>query len=138
MCALEGRDGFAVAATTSSAHFRDDLARALAGRGRVYDVSENFGIDMEVFMKVNAPGGEVASVLAALTRDADVSSVTFVSRRDAYAFFQADFADQPALVKSTKPSDRPESFRIAVHSIALPQVRSRRHRRLRHPIAELA
>jgi len=53
-------------------------------------------------------------VRAALASDRDISWFQFVSQTDAYENFKKDFADQPALVESTKPSDLPESYRIVV------------------------
>ena len=49
-----------------------------------------------------------------LKSDVDLQSFVYLSNVDAYNIFKRDFADQPALVQSTKPSDLPASFRILV------------------------
>ena len=49
----------------------------------------------------------------ALKTNPQVKSYKYLSQQDAYNIFKKDFADQPAFVESTKPSDLPESFRVA-------------------------
>jgi cell division transport system permease protein len=71
------------------------------------------GIELEVFMKVGAPRSDVDAIAAQLKANPQVKSFTYLSQQDAYNIFKKDFADQPALVESTKPSDLPESFRVA-------------------------
>lgn len=71
------------------------------------------GIELEIFMKVGASPTDVATVQSALEADPSVKSVVHLTQADAYAIFKKDFADQPALVESTKASDLPESFRVA-------------------------
>jgi len=119
LCALQNQQGFAVDVTSPAADVRG-LALALVGHATVYDVSSKYGADVEFFMKVAASAHQVESVQAALAADADVLSVRHLSKADAYAIFKKDFAAQPALIESTKPSDLPESFRIIVkagHSV---------------------
>ena len=53
------------------------------------------------------------AVDAELKKDPQVKSYKYLTQQDAYDIFKKDFADQPALVESTKPSDLPESFRVA-------------------------
>jgi cell division transport system permease protein len=71
------------------------------------------GIELEIFMKVGATPNEVQSIQDTLKSDPQVKSFKHLSQQDAYNIFRKDFADQPALVESTKPSDLPESFRVA-------------------------
>jgi cell division transport system permease protein len=71
------------------------------------------GIELEVFMKVGTPRSQVDAIAAQLKANPQVKSFTYLSQQDAYNIFKKDFADQPALVESTKPSDLPESFRVA-------------------------
>ena len=71
------------------------------------------GIELEIFMKVGATHTEVQTIESALKSDPQVKSYKYLSQQDAYDIFKKDFADQPALVESTKPSDLPESFRVA-------------------------
>jgi hypothetical protein len=113
LCLLQTSNGYAVDAVIPGSSFDDGLARALAGTATV-TVTDQYRTDAEFFMKVNASTQQVAAVLAALTVDPDVQSFKFISKNDAYTIFKKDFADQPALVDSTKPSDLPESFRVMV------------------------
>jgi len=71
------------------------------------------GIELEIFMKVDASGTNVTRVQGELANDPSVKSYQHLTKADAYALFKKDFSDQPALVESTKPSDLPESFRVA-------------------------
>jgi cell division transport system permease protein len=71
------------------------------------------GIELEIFMKVGASKANVDAVETSLKANPQVKSYKHLSQQDAYDIFKKDFADQPALVESTKPSDLPESFRVA-------------------------
>jgi cell division protein FtsX len=91
------------------------LGRALFGTSPVTIYpTDQFSVDAEVFMKVKASAQQTTAVRAALISDRDIQSVHHISKTDAYAIYKKDFADQPALVESTRPSDLPESFRIFV------------------------
>jgi cell division transport system permease protein len=70
------------------------------------------GIELEIFMKVDASAGSVTNIQNELAKDPSVKSFQHLSKADAYALFTKDFKDQPALVASTQPSDLPESFRV--------------------------
>ncbi|HUI47523.1 MAG TPA: permease-like cell division protein FtsX [Acidimicrobiia bacterium] len=70
------------------------------------------GVEIEIFMKVDATPENVQVIRNELTHDPQVKSFKYLSKDDAYAIFKKDFADQQALVESTKPSDLPESFRV--------------------------
>jgi cell division transport system permease protein len=71
------------------------------------------GIELEIFMKVGATPKAVQAIRDELAHDPSVKSYKYLSQQDAYNIFKKDFADQPALVESTKPTDLPESFRVA-------------------------
>jgi cell division transport system permease protein len=71
------------------------------------------GIELEIFMKVKASPNNVNSIRGELDHDPQVKSYKFLNKQDAYNIFKKDFADQPALVESTRPEDLPESFRVA-------------------------
>jgi cell division transport system permease protein len=71
------------------------------------------GIELEIFMKVDASPSAVQTVRAQLQSDPSVKSFRYLSKGDAYAIFKKEFSDQQALVESTKPADLPESFRVA-------------------------
>jgi len=71
------------------------------------------GIELEIFMKVGSTKKAVQAIDTELKNDPQVKSYKYLSQQDAYNIFKKDFADQPALVESTKPSDLPESFRVA-------------------------
>jgi cell division transport system permease protein len=70
------------------------------------------GIELEIFMKVGATQKQVQVIQQELKTDPQVKSFKYLNQQDAYNIFKKDFADQPALVESTKPSDLPESFRV--------------------------
>jgi hypothetical protein len=116
VCALQTRGGYAVQAATFGAEIRSGLMTNLAGKATVYDAPDAFGDDAELFMKIGASSKETSkdanAIRSALMSDVDVESFQFVSTTDAYAIFKQDFADQPALIESTKPSDLPASFRV--------------------------
>lgn len=112
--ALESNDGFSV--DTSRGGVRSELAHLLAGSATVYDVSDSLGFDAEVFLKVGAAPGAAANVRRTLEADPQVESLVDITPAGAYDIFKRDFADQPALVRSTKPADLPESFRIDVRA----------------------
>src|SRR3954452_13281828 len=71
------------------------------------------GVELEIFMKVDAKQSEVDRMAATLKADPQVKSVTFLDHNAAMTEFKKDFADQPALVESTTPDALPESFRVA-------------------------
>jgi cell division transport system permease protein len=71
------------------------------------------GIELEIFMKVDASPSAVQTVRAQLQSDPSVKSFRYLNKADAYAIFRKEFSDQQALVESTKPADLPESFRVA-------------------------
>lgn len=112
VCALTRVDGFAVQATTPGPGVGRDLSRVLAGRATTYALE--FDADMELFFKIKAAQSQVDAVRNAIALDKDISSARFVTKEQAHAIFAKDFADQPALVQSTKRSDLPESLRITL------------------------
>jgi cell division transport system permease protein len=71
------------------------------------------GIELEIFMKVDSSSSAVQAVESQLKSDPMVKSYRHLTKDDAYAIFKKEFADQQALVESTKPTDLPESFRVA-------------------------
>src|SRR5215471_12176348 len=70
------------------------------------------GVELEIFMKVNATQSQVNQMRDALSHDPMVKSYRFLDHNAAFAEFKKDFSDQPALVESTPPSALPESFRV--------------------------
>src|ERR1700690_3698987 len=80
------------------------------------------GIELEIFMKVGASATDVSRIQAELAADPNVKSYQHLTKDDAYSLFKKDFSDQPALVESTKPSDLPESFRVAPKRAELTEV----------------
>ena len=117
-------DGYAVdARDLRRPTIRPDLGRALAGaRDRLRRLRSRFGADAEVFM-------QVGTVRRSTTRGADrprssdpdvaiaaVSSARPTRTRSS----RRTSPPSPALVESTKPSDLPESFRVARRSPGVP------------------
>jgi cell division transport system permease protein len=71
------------------------------------------GVELEVFMNVDATTGQIKSMTRALANDKDVRSAKFLTKEDAYEQFKKLFADQPDLVQTTEPAALPSSFRVA-------------------------
>jgi cell division transport system permease protein len=85
------------------------------------------GIELEIFMNVGATKTQVQVIDKELAADPQVKTYKHLTQADAYAIFKKDFADQPALVESTKPTDLPESFRVEPQKAELTQVLADRY-----------
>jgi cell division transport system permease protein len=71
------------------------------------------GVELEIFMKVNASRSDVDAMKSQLDADkALVKSYRYLDHNAAYAEFKRLFHDQPALIESTTPDVLPESFRV--------------------------
>jgi cell division transport system permease protein len=71
------------------------------------------GVELEIFMNVEATDSQVAAVREELSSDRDlVASFKFLSKQDAYEEFKRIFQDQPDLVENVDPESLPESFRV--------------------------
>jgi cell division protein FtsX len=112
LCALESNDGFAVQASVPGSGIGPIPSSDLAGQATAYSVTDAFGFDIEVFLKVGASPQQVESVRAALAADRDVRSTRYIDQTDAYAIFKREFVDQPLLIAGTKPAELPASFRV--------------------------
>lgn len=71
------------------------------------------GVELEIFMEVDAGEAQIADVRAQLEADEDVRRFDFLTKEDAYEEFKRIFRDQPALIESTTPEALPTSFRVA-------------------------
>jgi cell division transport system permease protein len=74
------------------------------------------GVELEIFMKVGASKQQITDMRTALEADtAEIKpgGVVFLDHNAAMVEFKKIFHDQPALIESTKPTDLPESFRVA-------------------------
>ena len=76
------------------------------------------GVELEIFMQVNASPRQIDAVRSALDIDkkgganAQVKSYTFITKQDAYNEFKKLFADQPVLVENTTAAALPTSYRV--------------------------
>jgi cell division transport system permease protein len=70
------------------------------------------GVELEVFMNVNATQGQIDDVRTQLSDSKDVKSFRFLDKNDAYKEFKRIFKDSPDLVKNVTPGALPTSFRI--------------------------
>ena len=86
------------------------------------------GIELEIFMNVGSTAKQVQVIDKELAADPQVKTYKHLTQADAYAIFKKDFADQPALVESTKPTDLPESFRVEPQKAELTQVLADRYK----------
>lgn len=83
------------------------------------------GLELEVFMHVDATDRQIADVRAELEASPLVVSFRFLTKADAYEEFERIFADQPALLADTSPDALPTSFRVRVtEESALPRIES--------------
>jgi cell division protein FtsX len=72
--------------------------------------------ETEIFLTVGVSNDLIQGVRSTLLRDPDVESFQMLDQQQAYAIFAREFRDQPSLVRSTKPSDLPVSFRVTTRS----------------------
>jgi cell division transport system permease protein len=79
------------------------------------------GVELEIFMNVNATQGQIDALNRSLAADKDVRSSRFLTKQDAYNEFKRLFHDQPDLVQTTSPSALPPSFRVAPQKAELTQ-----------------
>jgi cell division transport system permease protein len=70
------------------------------------------GVELEVFMNVEATQGQIDDVRTQLTDSKDVKRFRFLDKNDAYKEFKRIFKDSPDLVKNVTPAALPTSFRI--------------------------
>jgi hypothetical protein len=112
LCALATNDGYVIDAAAPGTDIANGLRSALTGNATVYDESDRFGADIQIFMRVGIAREYSLAIQGLLTADPDVARFRYVSTKDAYDIFKTEFADQPALVQGTRPADLPESFRI--------------------------
>jgi hypothetical protein len=68
--------------------------------------------DAEVFLTVNASNHEIAAVRRAILSTSTIKRYAFVDKRTAYKEFKRIFRDRPDLVRRTRASDLPVSFRV--------------------------
>lgn len=71
------------------------------------------GVELEIFMEVDAGEKQIEDVRGQLEADDDVRDFNFLTKDDAYNEFKRIFRDQPALIESTTPDALPTSFRVA-------------------------
>ncbi|HYL50450.1 MAG TPA: permease-like cell division protein FtsX [Acidimicrobiia bacterium] len=71
------------------------------------------GVELEIFMKVNASKSDIDAMQSQLKADTLVKSYRYLDHKAAYEEFKRLFHDQPALIESTTPDVLPESFRVA-------------------------
>jgi len=76
------------------------------------------GVELEIFMQVQASQTQIANVRKALEADmrggtkAEVKRFRFLTKEDALKEFQKLFRDEPVLVENTKAEALPTSFRV--------------------------
>src|SRR5205823_6515815 len=70
------------------------------------------GVELEVFMTVDATQSQVNTVRGALHDAPNVKSFRFLNHEAAYNEFKRIFHNSPDLYKNIGPTDLPESFRV--------------------------
>jgi cell division transport system permease protein len=71
------------------------------------------GVELEIFMRVNATENEIKALNTQLADDPQVRTVKYLTKEDAYEEFKRLFPDQPDLVATTDAKSLPSSFRVA-------------------------
>jgi cell division transport system permease protein len=79
------------------------------------------GVELEIFMKVDASDAQVAAVQRQLANDPEVRDYRYLTKDDALAEFKRLFRDQPDLVNSVDAASLPSSFRVAPTEAELTQ-----------------
>lgn len=85
------------------------------------------GVELEIFMRVQATDGQIAGMNRALGADKDVRTFKYLTKEDAYSEFKRLFRDQPDLVQTTSPDALPPSFRVAPTKAELTQTVAARY-----------
>lgn len=127
-CAVAAQPGFVVQLTVSDAATSSHLASDLGTTAHVYPWALRG--DVEIYMKVDATTGQVASLANRLRADSTVGHFAFLDHAAAYSEFKRDFASQPALIQGTIPADLPESFQVTLVQGASPAALSLRYQGL--------
>jgi cell division transport system permease protein len=70
------------------------------------------GVELEIFMNVDATNSQIADVRTALSDTSTVKSYRFLTHQDAYNEFKRIFHDSPELYKNIGPNDLPTSYRV--------------------------
>lgn len=71
------------------------------------------GVELEVFMNVDATDAQIAAVQRQLVNDPEVRDFRYLTKDDALTEFRRLFKDQPDLVNSVDADALPSSFRVA-------------------------
>lgn len=111
MMTISGIITIAICATivTSSLLFIRGNDRAAA--------EQRAGVELEIFMKVDAAKGDVAAMSDALDEaktQQQIRSFRYLNHDDAYAVFKRLYRYNPTITTGTKPKDLPESFRLTL------------------------
>jgi len=85
------------------------------------------GVKLEAFMQVHATEQQIADVSAALDKDPEVKTFTFLDKDAAFQEFKEIFRKEPDLVKNINASSLPTSFRIVPQQAELTQGIQRRY-----------
>ena len=71
------------------------------------------GVELEIFMNVDATEAQIAAVQRQLVNDPEVRDFKYLTKDDALTEFRRLFKDQPDLVNSVDAAALPSSFRVA-------------------------
>ncbi|CAB4664843.1 unannotated protein [freshwater metagenome] len=71
------------------------------------------GVELEVFMNVDATEAQIAAIQRQLVNDPEVRDFKYLTKDDALTEFRRLFKDQPDLVNSVDAAALPSSFRVA-------------------------
>lgn len=71
------------------------------------------GVELEIFMNVDATDAQIAAVQRQLVNDPEVRDFRYLTKDDALSEFRRLFKDQPDLVNSVDAAALPSSFRVS-------------------------
>jgi cell division transport system permease protein len=70
------------------------------------------GVELEVFMQVNATPNQIDQIRQELSTSKEVKRFHYLNHGEAYRVFKSYFRDQPVLTENIGPNDLPTSFRV--------------------------
>jgi hypothetical protein len=115
--ALAGAAALSVALSGGVAAWR--LAPGDAPAQTVAAGCDRPGVDVSVYLRMDATDTQVAEIDQALQDSPEVYCLTYESKELAWERFQRQFRDAPDLVAATRPDQLPESFRFRVAKAAV-------------------
>ncbi|HVE93336.1 MAG TPA: permease-like cell division protein FtsX [Acidimicrobiales bacterium] len=84
------------------------------------------GVELSIFMRADAPDGQIEAVRRELASMPEAKKFTFVNKEEAFKEYQKIFADSEDVREIVTPADLPTSFRVVPAKAELVDVIGRR------------